>query len=330
MPELAEIRVGSRGSPLALRQTTMFLEQLRLRRPTLAGRGAIEQIVITTTGDRVDATTLKNLGGKGLFSKEIDEALLENRIDIGVHSMKDLPTILPEGIALHSVLPREDVRDAFISPVAANLDALPAGATVGTVSLRRQSQILNRRPDLKVVPLRGNVDTRIAKLESGVVDATLLAMAGLKRLGREGAVTAVLDTNDMLPAVGQGALGATCRSDDVRANAILAELTEPRTRVALIAERAMLTALGGSCYTPVAGHARYINDDLIEFEAILAHPDGGEFHRSSGKGAPAVADDLGQQVAAELLEVGRHILIECIESQDSRYIPAHPEMEQEN
>ena len=195
------------------------------------------------------------IGGKGLFTKEIDEAMLAGDIDIAIHSMKDMPTMVPHGIALHAITAREDPRDAFISTKAQTLAALPGGSTVGTASLRRSAQLLHRRPDLKVEPLRGNVDTRLEKLKAGEVDAILLASAGLKRLGRAEEITSVIQRDEILPAVGQGALAATCRADDPEASTLLAALADEITTAQIIAERTLLTVLDGSCHTPIGGNA---------------------------------------------------------------------------
>ena len=232
------LRIGTRGSPLALAQTHETRDRLAAAWPDLAADGAIEIEVIKTTGDLVQDRPLAEIGGKGLFTKELDDAMLSGRIHLAVHSMKDVPTQLPDGIDLPCILPREDVRDAFISPKAASLAELPPGAVIGTASLRRGAQILNRRPDLKVVNFRGNVQTRLRKLEEGVVDATLLAMAGLRRLGLAHHVTSALAEDDMLPAVAQGAIGITCRTDDAQARAYLIALNCPDSFVRVTAERA--------------------------------------------------------------------------------------------
>ena len=216
--ENSQLRIGTRGSPLALIQTKLVTEALKNTHVHLKEKGAVEMVVITTTGDRVQNQVLAELGGKGLFTKELDEAIVSERIDIAIHSMKDLPTLLPAGIALHPIMPREDVRDAFISDKAPSLDSLAPESSIGTASLRRKSQLLNHRPDLNILPIRGNVGTRINIIKEGKLDATLLAYAGLKRLGKEEVITEVIDTKVLLPAVGQGSLAATCRDDDSRAN----------------------------------------------------------------------------------------------------------------
>ena len=218
-------------------------------------------MVIKTTGDRIQDRALAEIGGKGLFTKEIEEALLAGEIDAAVHSMKDVPTWLPEGLAVDHVLPREDPRDAFFSPHGRSLAELPAGALVGTSSLRRQAQVLLARPDLKVAPLRGNVATRLRKLDEGQVDATLLAVAGLRRLGEAGKITAALSVEEMLPAVAQGAIGLEIRADDDRSRGLLDAIACTESGVRIAAERALLARLEGSCRTPIAGLAEFVERD---------------------------------------------------------------------
>ncbi len=272
----APIRIGTRGSPLALAQAGMV-------RRLLAHPPAADIVVIKTSGDLMLDRALAEAGGKGLFTKEIDEAQIEGRIDLAVHSMKDVPTWLPAGLCLGAVLEREDPRDAFLSLKAKGLADLPRGAAVGTASLRRQAQILGRRPDLKIVLLRGNVETRLRKLHEGAVDATLLALAGLKRLGRADAATAILDTDEMLPAVAQGAIGVTCRTDDARAREMLAALDHAPTRAEIAAERALLAVLDGSCRTPIAALARVV-DGKLTLRGLVAKPDGSRVVRGAREG----------------------------------------------
>ena len=248
----AMLKIGTRGSPLALAQANETAERLAAAHPELAEPGALETVVIRTTGDAVQNRPLAEIGGKGLFTKEIDEALLSGAIDLAVHSMKDVPTWLPDGVSVPCILPREDPRDAFFASDCDSLDGLPPGAVVGTAALRRQAQILARRPDLTVVPLRGNVQTRLRKLAEGQVHATLLAMAGLRRLGLVDRITATLSTEEMLPAVAQGAIGIACRSDDAGVRDRLAALHCADSGVRVAAERALLTELEGSCRTPIA------------------------------------------------------------------------------
>ena len=276
------IRIGTRGSPLALAQARMVHAALAAQ-----GAGEIEIVAIRTSGDRIQDRPLSEAGGKGLFTKEIEEALLAGTIDLAVHSAKDMPTLLPEGLMLAACLPREDVRDAFISRKAASLRELPQGAVVGTASLRRQAMVKRLRPDVSVVPLRGNVETRLRKLEAGEVDATLLALAGLKRLGLADKATALLDAQEFLPAVGQGAITIEARADDARTRALLAKIDHADTSMALGCERAFLAVLDGSCRTPIAGHA-VLDGDAISFRGMILRPDGSEAFETSRAGTAAM------------------------------------------
>ena len=260
---------------------------------------AIEIKAIRTTGDRIQDRPLSDAGGKGLFTKEIEEALLLEEIDIAVHSAKDMPTVLPDGLMLAACLPREDVRDAFISRKAASLGALPHGAVVGTASLRRQAMVKRLRPDLSTVVLRGNVETRLRKLDAGEVDATLLALAGLKRLGLADHATALLDETEFLPAVGQGAVTIEARSDDTRTREVLAKVDHADTSVALACERAFLGVLDGSCRTPIAGHAT-LDGERFSFRGMILRPDGSEVFETSRSGSRRDAVALGADAGAEL------------------------------
>jgi hydroxymethylbilane synthase len=264
-------RIGARGSKLSLAQT----EQTRARWAALLGvePSALEIVPIVTTGDTIQDRRLIESGGKGLFIKELDEALLDGRIDVGIHSLKDLPTRLPDGIALACVPEREDPRDAFVSLKAKSLDELPAGANVGTASLRRQAQVLFARPDLGVVTLRGNVDTRLKKLEAGDADATFLALAGLKRLGLEARAASLVDPIETPPAACQGALAITARADDTRTLDALARFEDTNARIEIEAERAFLEALDGSCRTPIGALAR-VNGAELRFVGETLTPDG--------------------------------------------------------
>ncbi len=295
------LRIGTRGSPLALAQAHQTRDRLKAAHPQLAADDAIEIVVIKTTGDMVLDRTLAQIGGKGLFTKEIDEALLGGRIDIAVHSMKDVPTVLPEGTVLPCILEREDVRDAFLSLKAGSIAQLAPGSVVGTASLRRGAQILQKRPDLKVVPLRGNVQTRMKKLEEGVVDATLLAMAGLNRLGLTDRAAGPIETDDVLPAVAQGAIGIACRDGDDRALAFLAPLNHPDSQVRVEAERAFLTRLDGSCRTPIAGLAEIQADGSLRFRGLVVQPDGTRLMQTERRGSVSQAAALGLDAAEELL-----------------------------
>ncbi|KAK4757605.1 hypothetical protein SAY87_018906 [Trapa incisa] len=296
--------IGTRGSPLALAQAHETREKLRARHPELAEEGAIEIKIIKTTGDKILTQPLADIGGKGLFTKEIDEALINGEIDIAVHSMKDVPTYLPEKTILPCNLEREDVRDAFISRTSNSLADLPAGSVIGTASLRRKSQILNRYPSLNVLEnFRGNVQTRLRKLDEGVVQATLLALAGLKRLSMTENVTSILPIEDMLPAVAQGAIGIACRSNDERMADYLSTLNHEETRLAVSCERAFLETLDGSCRTPIAGYACRDEDGNCLFRGLVASPDGTRVLETSRKG-PYTYEDmimLGKDAGKELL-----------------------------
>ncbi|MGQ9368732.1 hydroxymethylbilane synthase [Azospirillum sp. ST 5-10] len=293
------LRIGTRGSPLALAQAHETRDRLAAAHPDLAGPDAIAIVVIKTTGDRILDRTLAEAGGKGLFTKEIEEALQDGRIDLAVHSMKDVPTWLPDGLELAALLPREDPRDAFFARGGHGLDSLPAGSVVGTAGLRRQAQVLERRPDLTVVPLRGNVQTRLAKLDAGEVDATLLALAGLRRLGLTERISAVLEPEVMLPAVAQGAIGIEIRSADDRTRACVAALNCPATAKRVAAERALLAALDGSCRTPIAALAELAGDRL-ELRAKVLSPDGRQVFRAERSGASGDAAALGADAGAEI------------------------------
>ena len=293
------LRIGTRGSPLALAQATMVRAQLASAHGLPAE--AFELKIIRTTGDVIQDRPLSEVGGKGLFTKEIEEALIAGEIDLAVHSAKDLPTLLPPGLAIVSALPREDPRDVFISRKAKTLRALAAGATVGTASLRRQALVKRLRPDLKVVTFRGNVETRLRKLDEGVVDATLLALAGLRRLGLAEAATAILDTEEFLPAVGQGIVALEARVDDTRTRALLDRINSPDDAIALAAERAFLTVLDGSCRTPIAGHAK-VAAGRVSFRGLIAKPDGSHVFETTREGTAAQASALGHDAGRELKE----------------------------
>tara|TARA_A100001037_G_scaffold275384_1_gene273853 strand:- start:1912 stop:2859 length:948 start_codon:yes stop_codon:yes gene_type:complete len=294
----AAVRIGTRGSKLALAQAGQVRAELAAAHENLT-IDDIELIVIRTTGDRVTDRPLADIGGKGLFAKEVEEALLAGDIDIAVHSMKDLETVLPDGVEVPCILPRENARDAFISAAASSIDELPSGAIVGTSSQRRRAQLCYRRKDLEIVMFRGNVDTRLAKIDRGDVAATLLAMAGLNRLGLAGRATAVLEPEDMLPAAGQGAVGIECRIGDTSARDLIAPLNDPVTQTCIICERSVLAALDGSCHTPIAAHAR-IEDGQLQLTARVLRPDGSEMHETRREGDPAEAGALGTDAGAEL------------------------------
>jgi hydroxymethylbilane synthase len=263
------------------------------------GAAAIEIVAIKTSGDMILDLPLSEAGGKGLFTKELDLALLEGNIEMAVHSAKDLPTILPAGIEIAGFLPRADVRDAWISPQAAHPLKLAPGSVVGTASLRRGAMVRRLRPDLKIALLRGNVETRLAKVAKGEVAATLLALAGLKRLGLAAAATAVLDVGEFVPAPGQGALAITIRADDSATRAFLAPVLDAPTGIALTAERAFLRALDGSCKTPIGAHAR-IEGERLAFHAIVLKPDGSRFFETAVSGPLEEAESLGESAGQEL------------------------------
>ncbi|HEY6858579.1 MAG TPA: hydroxymethylbilane synthase [Pseudolabrys sp.] len=293
----ASLRIGTRGSPLALVQARAV--RSRLAAATGVNEETIELVVIRTTGDTIQDRPLADEGGKGLFTKEIEEALLDRRIDLAVHSAKDMPTILPKSLALMACLEREDPRDVFISHKARSLVELPRGASLGTASLRRQAIAKRARPDLRVTPLRGNVETRLRKLDAGEVDATLLALAGLRRLGLVEHVTSIMSAEEFLPAVGQGAIGIEVRKDDTRVCDILAHIDHAETSVAVACERAFLAALDGSCKTPIAGHAT-ISGDAIQFRGLIARPDGSAAHDIAGTGSRKDAASIGTDAGREL------------------------------
>ena len=284
---------------MALHQAALVRDRLVAAHPALAAPGAIALVPIRTTGDRVQDRLLAELGGKGLFTKEIERALLDRRIDLAVHSLKDMETILPEGLEIGCVLPRDDPRDAVVARGGAKLAELPPGARIATASLRRRAQLLRLRPDLAVVPIRGNVDTRLAKLAAGEADALILALCGLERLGKANAATETLAPETMLPAVGQGALAIECRTDDEAVRRLLAPLHDDASAACVGAERAMLAALDGSCRTPIAGLAT-IGGEVITLAALLLTPDGSGQRRAQGTALVADALVLGTRVGDEL------------------------------
>jgi hydroxymethylbilane synthase len=293
------IRIGTRGSKLALAQADLICRALTGAHPGLAAPGALEPAVIRTTGDRITDRPLAELGGKGMFCKELEAALLERRIDLAVHSIKDLPTWLPDGLVIGAVLERADPRDALIARAPTTLAGLPERALIGTASVRRKAQLLARRPDLRVVNFRGNVDTRLRKLAAGEVDAILLAQAGLSRLGFESRGVAVLSPEEVLPAVGQGAIGVECRADDAATLALLAAIDHPASSACVRAERALLAALDGSCHTPIGGLAE-IARGRLRLRALIARPDGSACLRAERIGAVDDAEALGRDAGEEL------------------------------
>jgi len=291
------LRIGTRGSPLALAQAAMVRSGLAAAHGWAPER--IEVRTIRTTGDTIRDRPLTELGGKGLFTKEIEEALAAGGVDIAVHSAKDMPTVLPDGLIIAAVLPREDARDVFISRKAKSLQELPAGAVVGTASLRRQALVKRLRGDLNVVPFRGNVETRLRKLDAGEVDATLLALAGLKRLGLADAATATLDAGEFIPAVGQGIIAIEARANDAATRSLLAAVDHADSMTALVMERAFLAVLDGSCRTPIAGHATIANG-RVRFAGLIAKPDGSASFDTAREGAASEAAALGADAGNEL------------------------------
>ncbi len=292
------LRIGTRGSALALAQAH------EVQRLLIAAHGfdesEIEIVVIRTTGDRIQDRPLSEAGGKGLFTKEIEEGLLDGSLDLAVHSMKDMPTVLPDGLTIAAMLAREDVRDAFIAVKWPSIEALPQGAVVGSSSLRRQAQLKRLRPDLQVITYRGNVETRLRKLGEGAVDATLLAVAGLKRLGLADRITSPIPDDVMLPAVAQGAIGIECRFDDEDTAALLASLNHAATSLCVTAERAFLGTLEGSCRTPIAGLGQ-LDGGTFTFRGEILTPDGQQSHATHRSGSPAAAVQLATEAAEELL-----------------------------
>ena len=291
------LRIGTRGSPLALAQAAMVRSRLAAAQGVDEAR--LPLVVIRTTGDMIQDRTLAQAGGKGLFTKEIEEALLADAVDVAVHSAKDMPTVLPDGLTIAAVLPREDARDVFIGRAVKTLRYLPAGAVVGTASLRRQAIVKRLRHDLDVVSLRGNVETRLRKLDEGLADATLLALAGLKRLGLADKATAVMPAEEFLPAVGQGAIAIETRADDTRARDLLAAIDHADTSTALAAERAFLAVLDGSCRTPIAGHA-VVSGNALRFTGLILRPDGSEAHETACGGTREDAAAIGAEAGREL------------------------------
>jgi len=290
------IRIGTRGSPLARLQTDMVCAALRAADPAVT----VEVVVIRTSGDQVQDRPLADIGGKGLFSKEIEQAMFEGRIDMAVHSMKDMETALPDGLCIGAVLPREDPRDALLAGDARSIAALPQGAVVGTSSVRRQAQLLNRRPDLNVVLFRGNVQTRLRKLKEGVADATLLALAGLKRLDME-SVCAPIDPDEMLPAAAQGAVGVELRADDAALRDRLAAIDHAETALCIGVERALLAALDGTCRTPIGALAtRDAPSGTVSLRGLVATPDGTRLERMSQRAPAADAEAMATELGLAL------------------------------
>lgn len=293
------LKIATRKSPLALWQAEEVARLLKHFHPDIQ----IELVTMTTQGDKILDTPLAKIGGKGLFVKELEVGMLEGIADIAVHSMKDVPMAFPEGLHLAVILEREDPRDAFVSNTYSSLAELPLNSKVGTCSLRRQTQLKEARPDIEILDLRGNVNTRLAKLDNGEYDAIILASAGLKRLGFEERITEVIATEKSLPAIGQGAVGIECRSNDKHINELLKPLNHPETALRLQAERAQNTRLNGGCQIPIAGYAELI-DKKIHLRGLIGFPDGSKIFRAEMQGEYSDADAIGIAVAEDLLSQG--------------------------
>ncbi|UCP01024.1 hydroxymethylbilane synthase [Metapseudomonas lalkuanensis] len=302
-----EIRIATRKSALALWQAEFVKARLEEAHPGIR----VSLVPMVSKGDKLLDAPLAKIGGKGLFVKELETALLENEADIAVHSMKDVPMDFPEGLGLYCICEREDPRDAFVSNRFDSLDALPAGSVVGTSSLRRQAQLLARRPDLKIQFLRGNVNTRLAKLDAGEYDAIILAAAGLIRLGFEGRIRSSISVEDSLPAGGQGAVGIECRTADSEIHALLAPLHHQATALRVIAERALNKHLNGGCQVPIACYA-ILEGEQLWLRGLVGEPNGGKLLRAEGRAASADAEALGVKVADELLKQGAGDILKAV------------------
>ena len=302
---MADIVIGTRGSPLALWQANWikgFIENEH--------KGATVALeIIHTKGDKILDTPLALVGGKGLFVKELENALLDGSVDIAVHSMKDVPTELPDGLSITAITKREDARDAFVSKTSSSFAELRQGARVGTSSLRRQTQILNRRPDIKIIPLRGNVDTRLRKLVDENLDAIILAVAGLNRMEKKDAITEYMPPEVSLPAVAQGAVGVEARLDDIKTASLIQFLDHDETRVAVEAERAFLIRLEGGCQVPIAAYAT-VSDETVTMEGLVGAIDGSVIYRTNDKAHACNREDLGVRLAETLISRGADKLLE--------------------
>ena len=301
------IRIATRKSPLALWQAEHVAERLEKAFPGLK----TELVKMTTRGDKILDAPLAKVGGKGLFVKELEQGMLEGSADIAVHSMKDVPVEFPEGLHLAAILSREDPTDAFVSNHYASLTELPAKARIGTSSLRRQCQIKEKFPDAEILSLRGNVNTRLAKLDAGEYDAIILASAGLKRLGMTDRITECLSTDISLPAIGQGAIGIECRSDDADINLLLKALHDADTSLCVTAERAMNARLNGGCQVPIAGFAQ-LRGELLTMRGLVGNPDGSELYRAELSGSLDQAENIGRRIAEELLAQGADKILQAL------------------
>lgn len=301
------IRIATRKSPLAMWQAEFVKAQLERIHPQLT----VELLPMSTKGDIILDTPLAKVGGKGLFVKELEVAILEGRADIAVHSMKDVPVDFPDGLGLEVICEREDPRDAFVSNHFSSINALPQGAVVGTSSLRRQCQIRAARPDLQIKDLRGNVGTRLAKLDAGNYDAIILAAAGLKRLKLEQRIRDFISAEDSLPANGQGAVGIECRTNDTRVKTLLAPLEHVETRLRVVAERAMNTRLEGGCQVPIGAYAE-INGDTLNLRGLVGNPDGSQVITAATSGHKNDAEKMGIALAEELLSKGAKTILDAV------------------
>lgn len=299
--------IGTRGSKLALWQANHIAERLRQAHPGLAV--TLQHIV--TTGDKILDVPLARIGGKGLFTKELEHSMLNRDIDLAVHSLKDVPTELPEGLTLAVITERSAPEDALISPQYKTIDHLPQGAVIGTSSLRRKAQLLHYRPDLKAIDLRGNIDTRLNKLETGGMDGILLAVSGLKRLGWENRITQIIPPQVCLPAVGQGALALEARDDDAEVLALLACLEHGPSRLAVTAERAFLKEVEGGCQVPIGVYG-ILKEDRLSLAAVIASPDGRTLLRDTMEGSPDTAAEVGVVLAERMLNAGGREILKCI------------------
>jgi len=309
---LKQLRLGTRKSPLALWQAEHVRAQLLAHHSDLR----VELVAMTTEGDRILDRSLARVGGKGLFIKELEQGLFDQRIDLAVHSLKDMTATLPEGLVLSTVCEREDPRDAFVSNHYTDLGAMPAGARVGTSSLRRQCQVRAAFPALEVITLRGNVNTRLSKLDAGEFDAILLAVAGLKRLGFEHRITARLDAAVSLPAVGQGAICIECRTDDAQTRALLAPLEHAPTRICITAERAFNAALEGGCQVPIGGYAE-LRGARLHLRGLVGEPNGSRILQEEIEGPGTDAAQLGKQLATQLLARGARAILDKVYGRDA-------------
>jgi len=300
MTEGDSIRIGTRASPLALAQADAVRRCLVAAHPDLDAETGVAVVPQVTRGDQVLDRALAEIGGKGLFTEEIERGLMAGAIDMAVHSLKDLPTRLPDGLIIGAVLEREDPRDVLIARAVGGLAALPRAGRVGTASLRRQAQLLAARPDLSISVLRGNIGTRLKRVADGAFDATILALAGLKRLGREDAATAILSPDEMLPAVGQGIIAIECRADDKRVRRRLEAIDHSASHVCAHAERALLAELDGSCRTPIGALAEFVGPGRIRLRGLVASPDGRELHRRDAEGSAADAAAFGTDMGSAL------------------------------